>query len=79
MKWIALKLIEAYRFLISPLLGNHCRFVPTCSEYAHEAYEKKGFLQGSLKTLFRILRCQPFCKGGYDPIITDVKSTKDLV
>lgn len=45
-----------------------CRFYPTCSAYAIEAIEKKGVIRGSVMAIWRILRCNPFCKGGYDPV-----------
>ena len=60
--------IKAYRIFISPLFPPTCRFVPTCSQYAIEAIEKFGIFQGSWLTLQRILRCNPFCRGGYDPV-----------
>ena len=66
--WILLIPIYFYRACISPLKPPTCRFVPTCSEYAIEALEKHGVVKGSLLTIFRILRCNPFSKGGYDPV-----------
>ena len=57
-----------YKYCISPYLGNHCRFYPSCSSYAIEAFQKKGFIKGFILTVWRILRCNPFCKGGYDPV-----------
>ena len=67
MKKISLFLIRFYQKHISPGLPATCRFVPTCSDYAIQAIERFGFLKGSLISLWRILRCNPFCKGGYDP------------
>ena len=64
----AIFLIECYRKFISPMLGHHCRFIPSCSEYAIEAYKKFGFIKGSYFTVTRLLRCAPWCKGGYDPV-----------
>ena len=61
-------LIRAYQVTISPFLGGHCRFTPTCSRYALEALEKYGALKGTWLTLKRIGRCHPFCDGGYDPV-----------
>ncbi|MDE7314979.1 MAG: membrane protein insertion efficiency factor YidD [Mucispirillum sp.] len=67
-KNIAVMLIKFYKCCISPYLGNHCRFYPSCSSYAIEAFQKKGFIKGFILTVWRILRCNPFCKGGYDPV-----------
>ncbi len=61
-------LIRFYRAAISPLLGANCRFIPTCSAYAMQAIEKYGAWKGGWLALRRILRCHPFCKGGYDPV-----------
>ena len=60
--------IRFYRGYVSPLTPPSCRFEPTCSAYALEAVEKYGAARGSWLTLRRLLRCQPFCKGGYDPV-----------
>lgn len=60
--------IRGYRKYISPLLGHNCRFLPTCSEYALQALEIHGALKGSLLAVWRILRCNPFGKAGYDPV-----------
>ncbi len=68
MKKILKFFIKAYRKIISPLLPNACRFTPTCSEYALEALDKHGALKGSILATWRILRCNPFCRGGYDPV-----------
>lgn len=69
MKRIAIFIISFYRRSISPLLGHgKCRFTPTCSQYALEAYEKYGFLKATGLSLWRILRCNPFGKGGFDPL-----------
>ncbi len=61
-------LIRTYKFVISPLLGQCCRFYPSCSSYAIEAIHSFGCLRGSYLALKRILRCHPWGKGGYDPI-----------
>lgn len=61
-------LIKGYRKFISPLFGASCRFTPTCSEYALLAYEKYNFFKATFLVIWRILRCNPFCKGGYDPL-----------
>lgn len=68
MKHIALFLIRAYRVVLSPLLGQHCRFYPTCSVYTYEAIEKFGFRKGTFLGLKRICKCHPFHPGGIDPI-----------
>lgn len=68
MKKVALWLIRFYQKHISPYRKPCCKFVPTCSEYAAEAYEKYGFFKGTRLTVRRILRCNPFSKGGYDPL-----------
>jgi uncharacterized protein len=60
--------IRFYRRGISPLKPPVCRFHPTCSEYGLEAVERYGALKGGWLLAKRILRCQPFCKGGYDPV-----------
>lgn len=65
---LLLLLIAAYRRLLSPLLGQRCRFHPSCSEYAHQAISMHGTAMGSWMAVKRILRCQPFCEGGLDPV-----------
>ncbi len=62
-------MVKLYQILISPLLGaNKCRFNPSCSQYMIEAIAKNGILKGIYVGTKRILRCHPFCEGGYDPI-----------
>lgn len=61
-------LIKAYRLLLSPWVGNACRFEPTCSVYALQAIEQHGALAGSYLMTKRLLRCHPFCPGGCDPV-----------
>lgn len=68
MKRLLLSLIRAYRYAISPLLGQNCRFTPSCSAYALEAIDRFGAPRGSWLALRRILRCHPFHPGGYDPV-----------
>jgi putative membrane protein insertion efficiency factor len=68
MKQIAILLILFYQKCISPLFPPHCRFYPTCSQYALEAVEKYGFIKGSFLAVKRILKCHPYHKGGYDPV-----------
>jgi uncharacterized protein len=60
--------IRLYQFTLSPLMGGQCRYEPTCSRYAIEAYQQFGALRGSWLTVRRILRCHPFVRGGYDPV-----------
>ncbi len=61
-------LVGLYKAVVSPLLGSHCRFHPTCSTYAEQAIREYGPLGGSVRALTRIARCHPFCEGGYDPL-----------
>ena len=68
MKALLLLLIDAYRVALSPLLGGHCRFVPSCSVYAEEAIRRHGAWRGAQLALCRLGRCQPFHRGGYDPV-----------
>ena len=66
--FFALTLINLYRYLISPILGNNCRFLPTCSEYTKESIIKFGFFKGVRIGIKRIIRCHPWGKKGYDPV-----------
>ena len=69
MKYLLIKLVEVYRKYISPLKTHaSCRFIPACSEYAIEALKVHGAIKGTALTFWRILRCNPLCKGGYDPV-----------
>ena len=61
-------LINFYKYLISPLLGNNCRFLPTCSEYTKEAIIKFGLIKGIILGFKRISKCHPWGKSGHDPI-----------
>ena len=67
-KTLLMGLIKAYRLVLSPWLGGDCRFEPTCSTYALEALEKHGAVSGAAFTAYRIVRCQPWCEGGHDPV-----------
>lgn len=71
MKQIMILCIKFYQRVISRYVfpGAHCRFIPTCSEYSKQAYEKYGFLKGTYLMIRRILKCHPFHKGGYDPLL----------
>ena len=68
MKHLMIWLVRLYQKFISPIKPSCCRFSPTCSAYAVEAYSKRGFFVGTVLTVWRILRCNPFSKGGYDPV-----------
>lgn len=68
MKKFLIFLIKVYRKYISPLKVPSCRFYPTCSQYVLEALQKHGIIKGGFMSIKRILRCNPFCKGGYDPV-----------
>lgn len=68
MSKLILKLIAAYRYFLSPFIGQGCRFHPSCSHYAQEAIEKHGALAGCRLGLGRLLRCHPFHPGGIDPV-----------
>ena len=68
MRRILIYLIKKYQKYISPMLGNNCKYYPTCSEYTKQAIEKYGAFKGSIIGAKRILRCNPFSKGGYDPL-----------
>lgn len=68
MRSVALRMIRFYQRFVSPGLGSNCRFYPSCSEYTYQAVEKYGVVRGSLMGGWRILRCNPFNKGGYDPV-----------
>lgn len=78
MKWLAIKIIRGYQLLLSPFMGWHCRFEPTCSAYAIEAISVHGVLHGGVLTVKRLLRCRPGGKCGFDPVPKDVpKETKE--
>ena len=68
LKKLFLMPVKFYRRFISPLLPPACRFQPTCSQYCLDAVEEWGIIRGSALTLWRILRCNPWSKGGYDPV-----------
>lgn len=78
MKWLFIIPIRVYQRLISPLLPPVCRFYPTCSNYAIEAIERRGIIVGCAMAAWRILRCNPFCEGGYDPVERDAAEGKEL-
>jgi putative membrane protein insertion efficiency factor len=68
MRWFAIKLIHCYRYLLSPWVGNQCRFYPSCSHYAEEAMNTHGFIKGSYLASRRLLKCHPWHPGGTDPV-----------
>ena len=68
MKKLLIGLINFYRKFISPGRPSCCKYRPTCSQYALDAINKYGAFKGSIKSIYRILRCNPFSKGGYDPV-----------
>lgn len=65
--WVLIAAARAYQYALSPLLGRHCRFQPTCSVYFIEAVRKYGAIRGGLRGIWRICRCHPWNRGGYDP------------
>jgi putative membrane protein insertion efficiency factor len=68
MKRLVLDFLQLYKTFLSPFFPPACRFTPTCSEYTTQAVEKYGVIHGTWLGAKRILRCQPFCKGGFDPV-----------
>lgn len=68
MRPLLIALLRGYRYVVSPLIGRHCRFHPTCSAYALEAVTRHGAARGGWLGLRRILRCHPWHPGGYDPV-----------
>lgn len=66
--WVAIKFIHGYRYLLSPWIGNQCRFYPTCSHYSEEALLRYGFFIGTYLTLRRLIKCHPWHEGGLDPV-----------
>lgn len=68
-KFVVLWLLRGYKFAISPMFPPACRYVPTCSEYAMEAVERYGVLRGGWMAFWRVMRCHPFVRGGYDPVV----------
>ena len=78
MKAAVIKLLRIYKWLLSPWFLPACRYVPTCSQYAEEAIDRFGVMRGGWMAALRLLRCHPFVKGGYDPVVqgTPVRQPK---
>ena len=74
MRQLIRSLLRAYQLLISPLLGQRCRFYPSCSQYALEAIDRYGSVRGGALALRRLARCHPFHPGGFDPVPTELDS-----
>jgi putative membrane protein insertion efficiency factor len=68
MKTVLEQILKAYKRLVSPLLPPACRYVPTCSEYAAEAVARHGVVRGTMLACWRLLRCNPLARGGFDPV-----------
>lgn len=68
MKRICFALLKGYKRFLSPAVGNGCRYTPTCSMYAYDAIARYGVIAGCVKGFFRVLRCNPFFKGGFEPV-----------
>ena len=74
--YILIKLIKIYKYLISPIIGHSCRYLPTCSEYSIEALKTFGLFRGLALSLKRILSCHPWVDGGFDPVKKKIKVKK---
>jgi putative membrane protein insertion efficiency factor len=79
MRKVIVACIRGYQQWISPWLGRHCRFEPSCSQYALEAVQMHGVFIGGGYAVWRLLRCQPLCKGGYDPVPTRQHKNSEIV
>jgi len=77
LNFVPILLIKFYQTFISPLLGPSCKYHPTCSHYAIEAFRQHNFFYASWLTVWRVLRCNPFSKGGYDPVPPRAGSAAD--
>ena len=74
--YILIKTIKFYQFLLSPLLGNSCRYFPSCSDYSIQSLKTFGFFKGLYLSLKRILSCHPWSDGGFDPVKKQLKVKK---
>jgi putative membrane protein insertion efficiency factor len=77
MKKVVVALLRGYKWVLSPWLPAACRYVPSCSEYAVEAVEHYGVLRGGVRAACRVLRCHPFARGGYDPVLREHTRVQD--
>jgi putative membrane protein insertion efficiency factor len=68
LRWLFVLPIRAYQVLLSPFIGQHCKYYPSCSEYAVQAVQRFGILRGLVLAGWRLLRCNPWSSGGYDPV-----------
>ncbi|MCK5895762.1 MAG: membrane protein insertion efficiency factor YidD [Cocleimonas sp.] len=68
MKILLMIIIRGYQLFLSPVLGSHCRYAPSCSHYTHQAIAQHGAIKGTWLGVTRILRCHPWAEGGYDPV-----------
>jgi hypothetical protein len=75
---VTLQLLRGYKAIVSPFFPPACRYVPTCSEYAMEAVERFGVVRGGLVAAGRLLRCHPFVKGGYDPVVKPARHCEEM-
>ena len=71
---VVLSVLRGYKWAISPIFPPACRYVPSCSEYAMEAVERYGVLRGGWMAAMRVLRCHPFVRGGYDPVVKKMET-----
>lgn len=78
-RFLVMQLLHGYQWLLSPLLPPACRYVPTCSEYAMEAVDRYGVLRGGMMAAWRVLRCHPFVKGGYDPVVRAMSEVTETI
>ena len=74
--YILIKLIKLYQYLVSPIIGPSCRYLPTCSEYSIEALKTYGFSKGLLLSLKRIMSCHPWGNSGFDPVKKEMRAKK---
>ena len=74
--YILIKLIKIYKYLISPIIGHSCRYLPTCSEYSIEALKTFGLFKGLSLSLKRIMSCHPWGNSGFDPVKKEIKTKK---